>query len=85
MWSTLPEYLTELGHEVYLYDGPDALPLRNPGIRELVWGMNPYIISATDKDRNCGDLPGVPYVNSEKCFIMSAEKMMGLTGKNWLI
>lgn len=83
-WSTLPEYLTSLGHEVYLYDGPDVQPLRNPEIRKLVWDLNPFIKGVSKENWNCGDLPGVPYQNTEKCFIMNAEKMMGLAPMNWL-
>lgn len=84
MWSTLPEMLTRLGHDVYLYDGPDVMPIRNAGIKELVWANNPFIRGVSSGPWNCGDLPGVPYVNSEKCFIMNAEKMMGLAPTNWL-
>lgn len=84
MWSTIPEYLTELGHEVYLYDGPDVQPLRNLGIKELVWDKNPFIKGVSSGPWNCGDLPGVEYKNTEKCFIMNAERMMGLEPRNWL-
>lgn len=84
MWSSFPEYLTSLGHEVFLYTGTDVIPIRNPEIKKLVWDMNPFIKGESTENWNCGDLPGVAYQNTEKCFIMNAEKMMGLEPKNWL-
>lgn len=84
MWSSFPEYLTSLGHEVYLYTGDNVLPIRNQEIKELVWDMNPFIKGETNEGWNCGDLPGVEYQNTEKCFIMNAEKMIGLPPKNSL-
>lgn len=84
MWSSFPEYLTELGHEVFLYDGSDVMPIRNPEIEKLVWGMNPFIRGGSSGPWNMGDLPGMEYKNIEKCFIMNAERMMGLEPKNWL-
>ena len=77
-FSTFPEYLTKLGHEVYLYDGPDVLPMRNPGIRELVWDKNPFIKGISKDNWNFGDLPGVAYRNTQGAFIANWEAALQL-------
>lgn len=84
--STLPELLTSRGHEVKLYVGPDVLPFRNKGIKDFVWGYNPYIYKTgypnqwfeTTENWNCGDIPGKPYINRHDDFIRNWECHYGM-------
>jgi len=50
-FSTLPELYAKQGHEVWIHEDAD---FRNPEIRELVWGANPYVSGPTDMRPNVG-------------------------------
>ena len=80
-FSTFPEHLTELGHEVYLYTGKDVVPFRNSEIKKL-WDCNPYIKGETTENWNMGDIPGVPYINATNSFIGNWEHAFGLPRKH---
>lgn len=77
-FSTLSELLTSRGHEVKLYTGPEVLPFRNQGIKDFIWGYNPFITGETTKNWNCGDIPGKPYVNRHDDFIRNWECHYGM-------
>lgn len=83
-FSTLPEYLTSLGHEVNLYTGPDVMPFRNNEIKKLVWDYNPYIKGESKVRWNIGDIPGKPYENTTGDFIKNWETAFGLEPKSSL-
>jgi len=80
-YSTLPEMLTKLGHKVHLWEKAE---FRNPGIKDLIM-RNPYILPPVPgAEWNLGDIPGLPYENTQKCFIMNWEKSFGLEPTNCL-
>ena len=81
-FSTLPEELTKLGHEVKLYTGPDVQPFRNDEIYKFVWGHNPYVKGESKENWNCGDIPAKPYKNTTGSFIRNWEDFMGIEPKN---
>ena len=76
-WSWAPEILSNLGHKVSLYTGPDVLQLRNEGIKNLVYDHNPFIKGESDVEWNLGDLPGKNYVNHGLGFIGNWAKSLG--------
>ena len=53
--STLPELFTNAGYDVYIWD---QTYFRNVGIKELVWGSNPFIKGEKSGVCNAGDTPG---------------------------
>ena len=81
-FSTLPEELAKLGHEVRLYTGPEVQPFRNAEICKFVWGHNPYVKGESKENWNCGDIPGKPYQNTTGSFIRNWEDFMGIEPKN---
>lgn len=83
-FTSLPQRFTEAGHEVYLYNGPDVQPYRNAEIKSLLWGTNPYIIGASDKKWNAGDIPSRVLVNSTGNHIQNWEVLHGLPRKDTL-
>ena len=87
MWSSLPSYLTELGHEVYLLDDPEGKQVQiftNDEIKQLVWDYNPFIKGTSEGEWNAGDIVGSKYKNIHNNFIMNSEAMMGLEPHNSL-
>lgn len=81
--TTLPEELSKLGHEVYLYEGPEVKPYRNIEIKRFVWDTNPYIIKGTCKTGwNAGDTPNVVYENKSGVFIQNWELLHGIQSQN---
>lgn len=76
-WSWAPEILSNLGHKVRLYTGPDVHPLRNEGIKKLVYDCNPFIKGESEVEWNLGDLPGKNYVNHGLGFIGNWQKSLG--------
>lgn len=80
-FSTLPRRFSELGHKVYL---SDKSTFRNSGIKELVWGHNPYILGEVKADANCGDgASSMKLIHTTDSFIGNWELAHGLepTGK----
>lgn len=58
-FSTLPEeFSKQKGRKTYIVK--DA-HFRNPGIYDLVWGKNPYVLGKKEGIWNAGDLPNIPY------------------------
>ena len=80
-FSTLPERLTIVGNEVYLYEGVDVLPYRNNEIKQLVWGHNPYIKGVVNSSWNCGDIPSVVYKNNTPTFLGNWESCFGISSE----
>ena len=73
--STIPEELTKQGHTVHLWE---KAVFRNPGIRDLVL-MNPYILPPIKGGVwSLGDIPGLPYMNTQRSFIGNWEAMFGI-------
>ena len=84
-FSTFPELFTACGYEVHLLkDSNEVLPFRNFGIKQFVWGRNPYIKAESSGDWRLGDKPGLVYKNTENDFIKNWEKMFGLEPQNSL-
>lgn len=83
-FSTFPEELSKLGHEVKLYAGPHVQPFRNNEIRELVWDLNPFINGTSNTDWNCGDTPEIKHENKLNDYIKNWEVAHGLEPKNSL-
>ena len=82
-FSTLPEELTKLGHEVYLLKDCDQVqPFRNDEIKQIVWLDNPYIKGEIEGYWNMGDIPGTRYKNTENDFIKNWERLMHIEPKN---
>jgi hypothetical protein len=84
-FSTLPEYLTSLGHEVYMLDDPmnvQVKPFRNPDIKKLFYDCNPFIKGEKKGHWNLGDLMSVRYANRSEDFIKNWEIAFGLEPQN---
>lgn len=82
-FSTFPEYLTELGHEVYLLiDSTEVQPFRNEGIKEFIYGNNPFIKGEFTGKWDIGD--NLVYENSQDDFIKNWEKLFSLEPQNSL-
>lgn len=84
-FSTLPEELSKLGHEPYLYEGNLVKPFRNSEIKEFVWGKNPYLKEPPpmgERTWDFGDLPDRKYEEKTGVFIKNWEVANGLPGKN---
>ncbi|KKS77407.1 MAG: hypothetical protein UV51_C0007G0005 [Candidatus Woesebacteria bacterium GW2011_GWC1_42_9] len=80
-FTTIPEMLTNAGHEVYL--AADA-PFRNPAIKPFVWGKNPFIKGESSGEWNAGDIHGRVYVNKYNDYIKNWEWIHGLEPTNSL-
>jgi hypothetical protein len=74
-FSTLPERLTEMGHEVYLLHGTE---FRNDEIKQLCYDLNPFIKGQLVGEWNLGDIPGLKYENKTGDFIKNWEVAFGL-------
>lgn len=88
MLTTLPEKLTKNGHRVCLLSSKstEVLPFRNLGIRNFVWGTNPFVDMGENNEGedgvwNCGDLPNL-YSNTHGTFIKNIEFSIGLPPTN---
>jgi hypothetical protein len=84
-FSTLPEYLTELGHEVYLLSDPEGKyvrPFRNEEIKKLIYDCNPFIKGEMEGNWDYGDLLNIQYVNITGNFIKNWEHALGLEPKH---
>lgn len=80
-FSTLPEALNNLGHEVYLLKDPQGKhvkPFRNEEIKKLVWDTNPHILGEMEGPWNLGDIPAISYKNTTGCFIQNWERAFGV-------
>ncbi len=86
-FSTLPEeFSKQKGRKTYIVK--DA-HFRNPGIYDLVWGKNPYVLGKKEGIWNAGDLPNIPYrkegfleINGTGNMISNWEKFHGLEPTN---
>ena len=63
-FSTLPELFSKSGRDVFVWD---KAYFRNPEIKELVWGCNPYVKGTAPGTWNAGDLPGLHKPVHENC------------------
>lgn len=73
--STLPRRFSELGHDVYI---SNQIPYRNPEIKDLVWGLNPYVKGYSDAEPNAGDIESIQYKQMGLGFLGNWEKAHGL-------
>ena len=86
-FSTLPEQFSkQQDRKTYILG--DA-PFRNPGIYDLVWDKNPYVLGKKFGTWNAGDLPEIPYredgfleKNGTGNMISNWEKFHGLKPTN---
>ena len=78
-FSTLPEIFSNMGYDVYLVSDSN---FRNPEIKELVWGDNPYIKGEKFIDWKLGDIPGRIYENKTDNFIKNWEILHGVEAIN---
>ena len=86
-FSTLPEeFSKQQNRKTYILG--DA-PFRNPGIYDLVWDKNPYVLGKKFGTWNAGDLPEIPYrqdgfleENGTGNMISNWEKFHGLEPTN---
>ena len=63
-FSTLPELFSKAGKDVYVWD---QAYFRNPEVKELVWGTNPYVKGTASGEWNAGDLPLLHKPVHENC------------------
>lgn len=73
-FSTLPEIFSKMGYDVYLLSDSN---FRNPEIKELVWGDNPYVKGEKLIEWKLGDIPGRIYENRVDNFIKNWEVIHG--------
>lgn len=79
-FSTLPEELyNQKGITTYIWD---QAFFRNPEIRELVWGKNPYIKGEKSGKWNTGDTPEIKFENLTGNCISNWELSHGLNPVN---
>lgn len=80
-YSTLPEYFTNLGYEVYVSKHNHV---RNPEIHDLVWTLNPYVKGVSDLPPNAGACKSDLWPDAEKDYYMieRIEISHGLEPKN---
>jgi len=82
-YSTLPEYFTSLGYDVYI---SSKNHVRNLEIYDLVWGLNPYIKGVSDVQPNAGACKSALWPDANKNYYMieRIEISHGLEPKNTL-
>lgn len=97
-FSTIPEELTKLGHEVYLLEDPNEDQVKRPRnfeIKALIWDTNPYVKGIIPGPWSAGDLPETimfgglkistnqhRYFNKTGSFIRNWEFIHGIEPKN---
>lgn len=77
-YSTLPERLSEAGHDVYI---SDKNVYRHPEIYDLVWKINPYVKGIISENANCGSCCYKIFDN-DKSVIYNQEASHGVIPKN---
>jgi len=77
-FSTLPEMFSKTGKDVFVWD---KAYFRNPEIKDLVWGCNPYIKGTAPGNWSAGDLPNLHKVLHNNC-ISNWEMLHGFEATN---